>query len=300
VKRINPVQGLAAGASAVTVALTGTAFWLSYEHLHDVADANGLEGARAWAWPGTVDMFIVAGELLILRAALRGRFDWFAYLLAAVGSLGSIALNVAGVGWGASPLEYVVAAVPPVAALLAFAAVMRQVHERLAGHVEAEVLDVNQTLPVAEVTTERADDDQPTDTNVSVGEPLEVVTPPVIELPAAVPVWDDFEVSKVTTPEPARRQYRLDSFAEQLVPVDDTEPVTPQSAAVPAETTRQVVTEPVGLNPSELRRKARQLHRQVVRSGGRGVTIDQLRDEFGLSRRDATELRREVVTEVAS
>lgn len=135
-KRISPVQGLAAGAAVVTVALTGTAFWLSYSHLADIAAANGLNGARAWAWPGTVDAFIVVGELLILRAALRGRFDWFAYLLAAVGSLGSIALNVLGVGAGAQPMEYVVAAVPPVAALLAFAAVMRQVHERLAGHVE--------------------------------------------------------------------------------------------------------------------------------------------------------------------
>lgn len=134
--RIDPVQGLAAGATVTTVALTGTAFWLSYSHLADIAEANGLDGARAWAWPGTVDAFIGVGELLILRAALRGRFDWFAYLLAAVGSLGSIALNVLGVGAGAQPMEYVVAAVPPVAALLAFAAVMRQVHERLAGHVE--------------------------------------------------------------------------------------------------------------------------------------------------------------------
>lgn len=130
-KRPNAVNALAAGAAAVTVLLTAAAFWLSYEHLHDIAGANGLDGARAWAWPGTVDMFIIAGELLILRAALRGRFDWFAYLLAGTGSLGSIALNVAGVGEGAELMEYIVAAVPPVAALLAFAALMRQVHEAL-------------------------------------------------------------------------------------------------------------------------------------------------------------------------
>jgi hypothetical protein len=141
--RTDPIRSLAAGAAGVTIALTAGAFWLSYEHLHDVAAANGLQDARAWAWPGTVDLFIVAGELLILRAALRGRLDWFAYLLTAAGSLGSIALNVAGVGWGASPLEYVVAAVPPVAALLAFAALMRQVHEALAKRVE--------TLPVPEM-----------------------------------------------------------------------------------------------------------------------------------------------------
>lgn len=256
-KRINAVQGLASGAAAVTVALTATAFWLSYEHLHDVAADNGLEGARAWAWPGTVDMFIVAGELLILRAALRGRFDWFAYLLAGVGSLGSIALNVAGVGWGASPLEYVVAAVPPVAALLAFAAVMRQVHERLAGHAE-------QPEVTAPVTVERVDF-----LDVIQEVPAaEVVTPPVIELPASSPLWDEFLTADATSK---------------------------MTAAVPAEMPRQVVTEVVTRTAADLRREARKLHKQVVTSGGRGVTIDQLREEFGLSRREATDLRREVV-----
>lgn len=72
------------------------------------------------------------------------------------------------------------------------------------------------------------------------------------------------------------------------------------AAAVPAETTREVVTEVVTRTPADLRRDAKRLHRQVVRSGGRGVTIDQLRETFGLSRREATDLRREVVTEVAS
>ncbi|MET9099968.1 DUF2637 domain-containing protein [Streptomyces antibioticus] len=127
----NPDRSLAVGAAAVTIALTAAAFWLSYEHLHDIAGSNGLTGARAWAWPATVDLFIVAGELLVLRASLRGAVDWWAYTLAAVGSLGSIALNVFGVGHGAQPMEYVVAAVPPSAALIAFGALMRQVHDAL-------------------------------------------------------------------------------------------------------------------------------------------------------------------------
>lgn len=127
----NPTAALAAAAAVVTIALTGAAFWLSYEHLHDIAGGNGLNGVRAWAWPATVDLFIVAGELLVLRASLRGAVDWWAYALAAVGSGGSIALNVFGVGDGAQPMEYVVAAVPPSAALVAFGALMRQVHEAL-------------------------------------------------------------------------------------------------------------------------------------------------------------------------
>jgi hypothetical protein len=127
----NPTAALAIGAAAVTIALTGAAFWLSYEHLHDIAGGNGLNGARAWAWPATVDLFIVAGELLVLRASLRGAVDGWAYALAAVGSLGSIALNVAGVGAHAQPMKYIVAAVPPSAALVAFGALMRQVHDAL-------------------------------------------------------------------------------------------------------------------------------------------------------------------------
>lgn len=131
-KRLDARASLAAGAATVTIALTAAAFWLSYEHLHDVANGNGLNGIRAWAWPATVDLFIVAGELLMLRASLARRgMDWWAVALAASGSLGSIALNVAGVGARAQPMEYVVAAVPPVAALLAFGALMRQVHQAL-------------------------------------------------------------------------------------------------------------------------------------------------------------------------
>ncbi|WP_306186948.1 hypothetical protein [Streptomyces sp. MK5] len=67
------------------------------------------------------------------------------------------------------------------------------------------------------------------------------------------------------------------------------------TAAVPAETGRQVVTEAVTVTPSELRRKARSLHREAVRSTRRPVTIKTLQNELGLSRREATELRREVV-----
>lgn len=128
-------------AGALTVLLTAAAFWLSYEHLQDVAARHGMADAtaRSWAWPATVDLFIVIGELLILRASLAHRVDGWAILLTAAGSGGSIALNVAGVGDHAQGLDYVVAAVPPVAALLAFGALMRQVHAYLAGRITTSV-----------------------------------------------------------------------------------------------------------------------------------------------------------------
>ncbi|MFH0520396.1 DUF2637 domain-containing protein [Streptomyces sp. M41] len=127
-------HAITALAAVLTVVLTAVAFWLSYEHLQEVAARHGMAEAvaRSWAWPATVDLFIVIGELLILRASLAHRVDWWAIALVTAGDGASIALNVAGVGQDANALNYVVAAVPPVAALLAFGALMRQVHTYLA------------------------------------------------------------------------------------------------------------------------------------------------------------------------
>ncbi|MEU6703855.1 DUF2637 domain-containing protein [Streptomyces wuyuanensis] len=291
-KRFDPSRALAIAAGLVIIALTGAAFWLSYAHLAEVALGHGLRKApeRAWAWPATLDLFIVAGELLMLRAALAKHVDWWAIGLTAVGSLGSIVLNVAGVTGARDPssvpiLDYVVAAVPPTAALLAFGALMRQIHQAIAERTEVAVErepEPNPYRELAAVKIERKYGVRPVT-------PLVICTGPKGPLSVRQPA------RKVTTPEPARRQYRLDSFAERYVPVDDAEPVAAPAAAVPAEADRQVVTEPVGYTPNELRRRARALHRQVVRDGGRGVTIDQLRETYGLSRREATDLRREVV-----
>lgn len=142
------LKTLAVIAAVASIALTGAAFWLSYEHLHDVAAAHGLghSAVRSWAWPATVDLFIVIGEVLILRASLRQAVDPWAIGLTVIGSGGSIALNVAGVGPDADPMNYVVAAVPPIAALLAFGALMRQLHSALAARTESAPA----TLPAAE------------------------------------------------------------------------------------------------------------------------------------------------------
>ena len=144
--------GLAVGAAVIITGITGIAFWLSYHHLHDVAEAHGLgtDPARAWAWPAVLDLFYLAGELLILRASYLRTVDLWAIALTAIGALGSIGLNVAGVGPAAPVLEYVVAAVPPVAALLAFGALMRQLHTWFARRPVLE-----EQLPAAVVTVER-------------------------------------------------------------------------------------------------------------------------------------------------
>ena len=149
-------------AGAVIVVLTAGAFWLSYAHLAQVAGQHGLGNSpvRRWAWPATLDAFIVAGELLMLRAGLRQLTDKWAIALTATGSVGSIALNVAGVNGTSSAgtvplLDYVVAAVPPTAALLAFGVLMRQIHQLVdqpAGHPDPALADAPQP-PVTAVAT---------------------------------------------------------------------------------------------------------------------------------------------------
>lgn len=152
-----PPFWLAIGAAAIITGITGIAFWLSYYHLHDVASRYGLgvDQDRAWAWPAVLDLFYLAGELLILRASYLRTVDPWAIALASLGAAGSIALNVAGVGPHQAVLVYVVAAVPPVAALLAFGALMQQVHRYLAHRVEAPPTVVVEQ-PVAAVV-ERVD-----------------------------------------------------------------------------------------------------------------------------------------------
>ncbi|WP_181446515.1 hypothetical protein [Streptomyces sp. NTH33] len=145
--------------------------------------------------------------------------------------------------------------------------------ERLTEGADAALLDMLTVAPAPvvpevdevtdEVTVERVDDDQA----LPVLEPAEVVIPARATLTASPFMWEAVG--------PGKRP--------------------PVAAAVPAETARQVVTEPIVRTPSELRREARKLHRQAVKSTNRPVTIKTLQDELGLSRREATELRREVV-----
>ncbi|MGW0764642.1 DUF2637 domain-containing protein [Streptomyces sp. NPDC002676] len=304
----NPTRALAIAAGLVIVALTAAAFWLSYAHLAEVARRHGLSGApvRAWAWPATLDLFIVAGELLMLRAAVGRRgVDWWAVGLTVAGSGGSIALNVAGVGSHADPLNYVVAAVPPTAALLAFGALMKQIHQALTDHTEPNFVDVVHEVPVAEVDVEQLPEP------VETPRPLPEVVPAGARL---LPIVARPQLVEATT-EVTKPQYRLDHFAERYVPVEDApKVVTPSpsftstwdvykavdlpkkmTAAVAAEQPREVVTEVITLSPAELRRKARSLNKEAVKSTGRSVTIKALQDGLGLSRRDAADLRREVV-----
>jgi hypothetical protein len=138
--------------AVVAVIATGVGFWLSYAGLHSFDVRAGLRGPEAWAWPSSVDLFILAGELGITISTLRdGRTDWRAWVYFAMGCGPSVTFNVLhvtlhAVGWA----KYAVAATPPLAAVLALAALMQQIiglPEALRHMQEGQQPDTAGTVP---------------------------------------------------------------------------------------------------------------------------------------------------------
>jgi hypothetical protein len=128
------VTGVMAAMVAATAAATAVGFWLSYNGLHDFAVRAGLSGAEAWAWPASVDLFIVAGEAGVTISALRRERDWGAWAYLALGFAASVTGNVLHVHPGVLPWPpYAVAAVPPMAAMAALAALLRIVYRLAIG-----------------------------------------------------------------------------------------------------------------------------------------------------------------------
>lgn len=66
---------------------------LSFAHLHDLAAAAGQSGWKAWAYPVSVDLLLVA-VWRRLRTE-RSKLAWFWFLVALVASLGA---NIATAG----------------------------------------------------------------------------------------------------------------------------------------------------------------------------------------------------------
>jgi len=126
---------LITGAVILSVALSGAAFWLSYANLAGIAAEHGENAIeRQWAWPATIDMFIAIGEMIFAVAVMTRTNKAPGIGLTVIGSAASIAVNLAGVGPGRPLLDYVTAATPPVAAPIAFGAIMWQVHTFLWRH----------------------------------------------------------------------------------------------------------------------------------------------------------------------
>lgn len=67
---------------------------LSFAHLHDLAQAAGQTGWKAWAYPVSVDLLLVAAWRRL--RAQRSRLAWCWFVVALVASLGA---NIATAGF---------------------------------------------------------------------------------------------------------------------------------------------------------------------------------------------------------
>ena len=87
-----PRTALRVDAVLVQAVIAGA---LSFAHLHDLAAAAGQDGWKAWAYPVSVDLLLVAAWRR-LRSDGPSRLAWCWFLIALVASLGA---NVATAGF---------------------------------------------------------------------------------------------------------------------------------------------------------------------------------------------------------
>jgi hypothetical protein len=83
------------GSAAGVLVLAAAAFTLSYDALHQLALDSRVRPALAWLWPVVIDGTIVVALLTVLaakRAATRAAYAW---ALAGLFSLASVAFNIA-------------------------------------------------------------------------------------------------------------------------------------------------------------------------------------------------------------
>jgi hypothetical protein len=163
---------------------------LSFAHLHDLAAAAGQDGWKAWAYPISVDLLLVASWRR-LRSDGPSRLAWCWFVIALVASLGA---NVATAGlldldhvpaW----LRILVAAWPALAfmggTLLAHSATdpVPEPPAPAAPATEPNPEPVIETEPEPELESVRAVDDPPV---LPAADPAPAAPSPAVPVPAAL------------------------------------------------------------------------------------------------------------------
>ncbi|MFJ6404684.1 DUF2637 domain-containing protein [Streptomyces hydrogenans] len=147
---------------------------LSFAHLHDLAEAAGQDGWKAWAYPVSVDLLLVAAWRR-MRTDSGNRDAWLWFAIALIASLGA---NVATAGlldmtnvpaW----LRILVAGWPAIAFL--GGTLLAHTHAHPAPEPTHTPEPVPAPEPVAEVAVERAPEPAP---ELPPAEPEPVETPP--------------------------------------------------------------------------------------------------------------------------
>jgi hypothetical protein len=112
------------GSAAGVLVLAAAAFTLSYDAWHQLALDSRVRPALAWLWPVVIDGTIVVALLTVLaakRAATRAAYAW---ALAGLFSLASVAFNIAHAP--DRPVAQLVFAMAPVALVLTTHLLMQQ------------------------------------------------------------------------------------------------------------------------------------------------------------------------------
>ncbi|MFJ7082998.1 DUF2637 domain-containing protein [Streptomyces griseus] len=161
---------------------------LSFAHLHDLAEAAGQDGWKAWAYPVSVDLLLVAAWRR-MRATADNRAAWAWFVIALAASLGANVATAGLLDLGDVPawLRILVAGWPA----LAFLGGTLLVHAPTAAPADPDPVPAAappaapSADPVPDVTVERAPDPAPELPMAPAAEPAPVSVP--APAPAAVP-----------------------------------------------------------------------------------------------------------------
>ncbi|PJN02457.1 SpdA protein [Streptomyces sp. CB01201] len=159
---------------------------LSFAHLHDIAAAAGQDGWKAWAYPISVDLLLVAAwhRIRTLRAdhhAARAAWSWFGTAL--IASLGANIATAGLLDLNAVPiwLRILVAGWPA----LAFLGGTLLVHSPTeAPGIVPDAPQPAEELPTQEVELQRDDEPEPAPTAAP---ELPSASPPAADAPAVPP-----------------------------------------------------------------------------------------------------------------
>ncbi|MFB6962540.1 DUF2637 domain-containing protein [Streptomyces sp. NPDC056309] len=178
-----PRSALRVDAVLVQAVIAGA---LSFAHLHDLAAAAGQDGWKAWAYPVSVDLLLVAAWRR-LRTDGPSRLAWCWFLIALVASLGANVATAGLLDLGDVPawLRILVAAWPA----LAFMGGTLLAHTPTSPEPDAPAPAAPNPDPVPEAEPEPAAiEPDPEPEPVAVPAPEETPALPTPEPPPAVPV----------------------------------------------------------------------------------------------------------------
>ncbi|MAU01148.1 MAG: hypothetical protein CL608_28730 [Anaerolineaceae bacterium] len=124
-QRINHLISLV--SALLVLFLAGSAFFLSFESLRDLAVQIGIAKQIAWLYPAIIDGAIIVFSLSVLRANLTRERTMYPWVLVSGFTLLSVVLNI--IHAQQELLAQFLAAIPPIALFLSFELLLTQLKE---------------------------------------------------------------------------------------------------------------------------------------------------------------------------